>query len=138
MVSATLGLYGLMILVPVAIFWGHLFWGTLVALLGLSYFYALTLPGLPGRDGLEKSIPLAAIAVTGMLVYSFVMQSYDPLQLYRRALGMVALSVFVAAEMQGMSPLMRGEQANWSWEALIAIVLGAAHWLLPRLAGWSG
>lgn len=138
MVSATLGLYGLMILVPVAIFSSHLFWGTLVALLGLSYFYALTLPGLPGRDGLEKSIPLAAIAVTGMLVYSFVMQSYDPLQLYRRALGMVALSVFVAAEMQGMSPLMRGEQANWSWEALIAIVLGAAYWLLPRLAGWSG
>ena len=137
MVSATLGLYGLMILVPVAIFWVHLFWPTLIALLGLSYFYALALPRIPGRDGLVKSIPLAVIALAGMLAYSVAVGSYDPQQLFRRGVGMVGLSVFVAAEMQGMSPLMRGEQANWGWEAVIALVLGGVYWLLPLLLGWS-
>jgi hypothetical protein len=106
-------------------------------LLGLSYFYALALPRIPGRDGLVKSIPLALIALLGMLVYSSITGSDAPLQLLRRGIGMVALSVFVAAEMQGMSPLMRGEQANWGWEAVIAVVLGGMYWLLPRLLGWS-
>jgi ubiquinone/menaquinone biosynthesis C-methylase UbiE len=137
MVSATLGLYALMILVPVAIFWRHLFWPTSISLLGLSYFYALALPGIPGRDGLVKSIPLALIALLGMLVYSSITGSDAPLQLFRRGIGMVALSVFVAAEMQGMSPLMRGEQANWGWEAVIAVVLVGMYWLLPPLFGWS-
>jgi ubiquinone/menaquinone biosynthesis C-methylase UbiE len=137
MVSATLGLYALMILVPVAIFGRHLFWPTTISLLGLSYFYALALPRIPGRDGLVKSIPLALIALLGMLVYSSITGSDAPLQLLRRGIGMVALSVFVAAEMQGMSPLMRGEQANWGWEAVIAVVLGGMYWLLPRLLGWS-
>lgn len=137
MVSATLGLYGLMILVPIAIFWSYLFWPTLIALLGISYFYALALPRIPGRDGLIKSIPLAVIVLGGMLVYSVLAGSYHPEQLFRRGVGMVGLSVFVAAEMQGMSPLMRGEQANWGWEAVIALVLGSVYWLLPQLLGWS-
>lgn len=137
MVSATLGLYGLMILVPVAIFWRENLWPVLIALIGLSYFYALALPKIPGSDGLAKSLPLALIALVGMLAYSFVLGSYDPQQLFRRGVGMVALSVFVAAELQGMSPLMRGEQANWGWEAVIALALGGLYWLLPRLVGWS-
>jgi hypothetical protein len=32
---------------------------------------------------------------------------------------------------------MRGEQANWGWEAVIAGFLGALYWLVPRLLGWS-
>ncbi len=138
MVSATLGLYSLMILIPVAILWGHLFWSVLIALLGLSYFYALALPLIPGRDGLQKSVPLALIALVGMLIYSFLMGDLIPEPLFRRGVGVVALSVFVAAEMQGMSPLMRGEQANWGWEAVIALVLGGLYWLVPQLLGWSG
>jgi ubiquinone/menaquinone biosynthesis C-methylase UbiE len=137
MVSATLGLYGLMILIPVLIFWRQLFWPVLIALLGLSYFYALTLPLIPGRDGLAKSVPLALIALAGMLTYSVITGTLDPFQLFRRGVGLVALSVFVAAELQGMSPLMRGEQANWGPEAVIAIALGGIYWLLPRLLGWS-
>jgi hypothetical protein len=103
----------------------------------LSYFYALTLPLIPGRDGLAKSVPLALIALAGMLAYSLITGTLDPFQLFRRGVGMLALSVFVAAELQGMSPLMRGEQANWGWEAVIAIALGGIYWLLPRLLGWS-
>jgi ubiquinone/menaquinone biosynthesis C-methylase UbiE len=138
MVSATLGLYGLMILIPVLIFWPHLFWPVLIALLGISYFYALALPLIPGRDGLIKSLPLALIAFAGMFAYTALTGSLEPSLLFKRGIGMAALSIFVAAEMQGMSPLMRGEQANWGWEAVIAIILGGLYWFLPQLMGWSG
>ena len=50
--------------------------------------------------------------------------------------GLTGLSVFTGAELQGMSPLMRGEQANWGWEAVIGLVLGAVYWLVPLVLGW--
>jgi ubiquinone/menaquinone biosynthesis C-methylase UbiE len=138
MVSATLGLYALMILIPVLIFWRESFFSVLIALLGMSYFYALTLPLIPGRDGLEKSLPLAGIGLIGLVIFSSLTQSLEAATFFRRGVGVVALSVFVAAEMQGMSPLMRGEQANWGWEAAIAVVLGGLYWLVPWLMGWNG
>ena len=52
------------------------------------------------------------------------------------ALGLTGLSVFTAAEMQGMSPHMRGEQANWLIEAVIFLVLGLVYWIVPVVAGW--
>ncbi|MGA9531719.1 MAG: corrinoid protein-associated methyltransferase CpaM, partial [Anaerolineales bacterium] len=117
MMAATLGFYALLILIPVAIFWRSLFWPMTFALFALSGFYALTLPWIPGHDGLEKSGPLAIIAVAGMLVYSWLWDPASAAILFGRAVGMIALSVFIAAELQGMSPRMRGEQANWTWEA---------------------
>ncbi len=63
MVTVTLGFYGLLILLPVFIFWRGLFWPITFSLLGLSYFYAIVHPWLPGRDGLYKSIPLTLIAL---------------------------------------------------------------------------
>jgi hypothetical protein len=102
----------------------------------LSAFYAVTLPWLPGRDGLAKSLPLALIALAGMLVYSTIWDPAAVEVLFARALGVTALSVFIAAELQGMSPLMRGEQANWGWEAVIGGFLGLTYWLVPNLMGW--
>jgi ubiquinone/menaquinone biosynthesis C-methylase UbiE len=137
MVSATLGLYGLMILIPIFLFWRNLFWPTLFALLGLSYFYALALPLIPGRDGLIKSVPLALIALIGLIGYSWISGFPEAQQIFRSFIGLTALSVFVAAEMQGMSPLMRGEQANWGWEVVIGVLLAAIYWLVPLFMGWS-
>jgi hypothetical protein len=74
MVTVTLGFYGLLILLPILIFWRHLFWPVAASLFGLSYFYAVVLPWLPGRDGLQKSISLSLIAVFGLLVYRFGFQ----------------------------------------------------------------
>ncbi len=136
MTAVTLGFYALLILVPIAIFWSSMFWPTLIAMAALAAFYAITLPRLPGRDGLAKSLPLALIAMAGMLVYSTL---WDPAAidvLFARAIGVTALSVFIAAELQGMSPLMRGEQANWGWEAVIGGLLGLAYWLIPNVMGW--
>jgi ubiquinone/menaquinone biosynthesis C-methylase UbiE len=136
MTAVTLGFYALLILIPIAIFWRSMFWPTLIAMTTLSAFYAVTLPWLPGRDGLAKSLPLALIALAGMLVFSTI---WDPTSidvLFARAIGVTALSVFIAAELQGMSPLMRGEQANWGWEAVIGGLLGLAYWLVPSVLGW--
>ncbi len=137
MVTATLGFYGLLILVPLALLARHLFVPTVVAMLGLSYFYAVAEPWLPGRDGLAKSVPLALIALAGMAVYTQVWDRVTAAGLFNRGLGIVALAVFTGAELQGMSPRMRGEQANWSWEAVIAAVLVGLYWLVPRVLGWS-
>jgi hypothetical protein len=136
MMAATLGFYALMILLPVAIFWRRLFVPLMLSLLALSAFYAAGLNWIPGDDGLQKSIPLSGAALLGMLTYSAFQPVHNDLQLFRRAVGLVALSVFVGAELQGMSPKMRGEQANWGWEALIAVVLGLLYWLVPALVGW--
>lgn len=136
MMASTLGFYALMILIPVAIFWGNLLVPITVSLLALSAFYAITLHWLPGRDGLGKSVPLAGIAVLGMLAYSALRGQFSAHILFNRAVGLVGLSVFIGAELQGMSPEMRGEQANWGREVLIAVVLILIYWLVPILVGW--
>ncbi|MGD8730508.1 MAG: methyltransferase domain-containing protein [Anaerolineales bacterium] len=136
MMAATLGFYALMILVPIAIFWPSLLGLTTFSLLALSTFYAVTLYWLPGRDGLQKGAPLAGIALLGLLVFTSFGDPIPVQQLFRRAVGLTGLSVFIGAELQGMSPQMRGEQANWGWEVLIAIFLGLVYWLVPQIVGW--
>jgi 2-polyprenyl-3-methyl-5-hydroxy-6-metoxy-1,4-benzoquinol methylase len=137
MVTVTLGFYGLLILLPVWIFWRHMFPSIACSLLGLSYFYALLHPWLPGRDGLYKSVPLAAIALAALLAYRTFWNPLPVEALFHWGVGLTGLSVFTAAELQGMSPLMRGEQANWGWEAVIGLCLGAIYWLIPKAAGWG-
>ena len=136
MVTVTLGFYGLLILLPILIFWRHLFWPVAASLFGLSYFYAVVLNWLPGRDGLQKSISLSLIGVFGLLVYTWVWYPMPPQQLFNWSLGLIALSVFTAAELQGMSPLMRGEQANWGWEVLIGVILLSIFLVAPFALGW--
>ncbi len=136
MVTVTMGFYGLLILLPVFIFWRQLFWPITFSMLGLSYFYAVVHPWLPGRDGLYKSIPLTVLALAGLFAYTTFWHPMPMEQFFHWMVGLTGLSVFSAAELQGMSPLMRGEQANWSWEALIGLGLGAIYWLVPLVAGW--
>ena len=136
MVTVTLSFYALMILLPVLIFWRLLFWPVTLSLVGLAYFYAVVHPRLPGRDGLEKSIPLALISLAGFWVYVQWAPAMGAASVFGWALGLTGLSVFTAAEMQGMSPHMRGEQANWLIEAVIFIILGLVYWIVPILAGW--
>ncbi len=136
MVTVTLGFYGLLILLPVFIFWRSLFWPVSASMLGLSYFYAVVHPWLPGRDGLAKSVPLALITLAGFFIYSSIWNPLPAANLFHWAVGLTGLSVFSAAELQGMSPLMRGEQANWTWEAIIGAGLALFYWLVPVITGW--
>ena len=135
MVTVTVGFYALLILLPFFIFWRTLFWPVTISMLGLSYFYAIVHPWLPGRDGLYKSIPLALIALAGLFVYT-LWHPLPTISLFHWVVGLTGLSVFTGAELQGMSPLMRGEQANWGWEAVIGLSLGAVYWLIPLALGW--
>ncbi len=136
MVTVTLGFYGLLILLPVLIFWRSLFWPITFSLVGLSYFYAVVHPWLPGRDGLFKSIPLTFIALAGLFIYTTFWIPQSTVNLFHWTVALTGLSVFTGAELQGMSPLMRGEQANWGWEAVIGLALGAIYWLLPLALRW--
>ncbi len=136
MVTVTLGFYGLVILLPVLIFWRDSFWQVAASLVGLSYFYAIALPWIPGRDGLQKSLPLATITLLGFFIFSTLWAPMPAPRLFNWVIGLLGLSVFTAGEMQGMSPLMRGEQGNWGWEALAAVILGLLYWLLPLALGW--
>ena len=135
MVTVTLGFYALLILLPVFIFWRSLFWPISFSLFGLSYFYAVVHPWLPGHDGLYKSIPLTLIALTGLFIYTTLWHPLPAVNLFHWVVGLTGLSVFTGAELQGMSPLMRGEQANWGWEAIIGLALGAIYWLAPLALG---
>ena len=135
MVTVTMGFYALLILIPVLIFWRASFWAIAASLIFLSYFYAAIHPWLPGRDGLFKSVPLAVITLAGLFVYNAFWNPLPSAALFHWAIGLTGLSVFVAAELQGMSPLMRGEQANWGFEAVIGVILGLVYWLGPLALG---
>ena len=136
MVTVTLAFYALMILLPVGLIWPGIFWPVTAALLGLAYFYAIVHPWLPGRDGLEKAIPLMVIALVGGFFYWQFFPRTSGLEMFHWAVGLVGLSVFTAAELQGMSPWMRGEQANWTIESVVYAALGLVYFGLPWLAGW--
>lgn len=138
MLLVTLGFYGLLILVPVALFWRTMFWPVSLSMIALSLFYAVTLPWLPGRDGLAKSVPLAVVALVGLYVFSASLGHLPPRRLFNWTVGLIGLSVFTGGELQGMSPLMRGEQANWTWEAVIGIALATVYWLVPHVVTLGG
>jgi len=126
----------LLILLPVLIFWRHLFWPLSVSLVALAYVYAVVHPWLPGRDGVEKALPLTILALSGFGVFLQIGPGMAGDAVFGWGIGLAALSMFTAAEMQGMSPQMRGEQANWIIEGLVFLVLGMLYWLVPILAGW--
>jgi len=137
MVTVTMAFYGLMILLPFLIFWRHLFWPVTASLMGLSYFYAIVHPWLPGRDGLQKCIPLILIALGGFFLYTTFWNPLPTPSIFNWALGLTGLSVFTAAELQGMSPMMRGEQANWGAEGIIFAMLSLVYWLVPITLNWE-
>jgi hypothetical protein len=136
MVTVTLGFYGLMILVPVLIFWRQMFWPIAISLVSLSYFYAMIHPWLPGDDGLGKTVPLTIITLLGFFFYTQLGNPLPPQSMFNWVLGLTGLAVFTAGELQGMSPVMRGEQANWGWEGAIFAGLGLLYWLVPMGIGW--
>ena len=81
-------------------------------------------------------MPLALIALAGLYAYSALRGHLPPRRLFNWTVGLVGLAVFTGAELQGMSPLMRGEQANWVWEGVIGAVLLAVYLAGSRLVNW--
>ncbi|MFN2151590.1 MAG: hypothetical protein ACK2T5_08345, partial [Anaerolineales bacterium] len=89
---------------------------------------------IPGRDGLVKGITLTAVTLAGLWIWSFGWGHLASQALLHWSLGLGYLAFFIGGEFQGMSPLMRGEQENWTIEGLVGLgtlaVYGASRLFL--------
>jgi ubiquinone/menaquinone biosynthesis C-methylase UbiE len=119
--------YGMILAILALIFWRS----SLTLLLGLmaliSYFYGVFLPWLPGRDGLAKGVTLAGLTLAGLWGWSIGWGHLTAPSLLYWSLGLGYLAFFIGGEFQGMSPLMRGEQANWNIEGLVGVSVLAIY-----------
>jgi hypothetical protein len=121
MTTVMLVLYGIIFIILCLIFWRPYTLTLLGIMAGLSYFYGIFLPWLPGRDGLGKGVTLTVLTLLGLWTWSFGWGHLPPVSLFNWSLGLGFLAFFVGGEFQGMSPLMRGEQANWNIEGLVGL-----------------
>ena len=121
MTTVMLALYALLLLIPFIIFWRSNVLLLLGITVALSYFYGAFLPWIPGKDGLEKGIALSVLAMIGLWTWSMGWGDLSLASLFGWSLGLAFLAFFVGAEFQGMSPKMRGEQANWLIEGVVGL-----------------
>jgi hypothetical protein len=125
--------FGLLLTIPLIIFWPHLLGLTLGALVVQALAFGVFLPLIPGHDGLVKGIFLVAATVLVVILWGQLAGNWPLTTYINRSLGLGFLAYFVAGEFQGMSPLMRGE-ANWDVEAgvglLILLGYGASRMVL--------
>jgi hypothetical protein len=121
MTTVMLALYGLLLLIPFLIFWRSQVWLLLAITAALSYFYGVFLPWIPGKDGLGKGISLSILTLVGLWTYALDWGHFSLGSLFSWSLGLAFLAFFVGAEFQGMSPKMRGEQANWLIEGVAGL-----------------
>jgi ubiquinone/menaquinone biosynthesis C-methylase UbiE len=126
MTTAILTFYGLLLGIISFFLWKDQLLIILGFMVVASYIYGVFLPWIPGRDGLEKGVSLAAITLLAIWGNSLVDGEVPANMLFNRSLGYGFLAFFIGAEFQGMSPRMRGEQANWS----IGILVGVATLVL--------
>ncbi len=127
MTTATLTFYGVILAVLCLIFWQPYILIILGLTVLLSYVYGIFLPWLPGRDGLGKGFTLAVLTLFGLWGWSFGWGHLLPASLFNWSLGLGFLAFFIGGEFQGMSPFMRGEQANWAIEIPVGLVTLAAY-----------
>ncbi|MEJ2352875.1 MAG: hypothetical protein P8Y03_24065 [Anaerolineales bacterium] len=64
---------------------------------------------------------LSILTLIGLWAWSFGSGHFAAQSLLHWSLGLGYLAFFIGAEFQGMSPLMRGEQANWNIEGLVGV-----------------
>ncbi len=127
MTTAVLFFYAAILGVAGALFWRPYALTVLALTALISYVYGVFLPWLPGRDGLAKGITLAGLTLLGLWGWSYGWGQLPPLALFNWSLGLGLLAFLVGGEFQGMSPLMRGEQANWSLMSLAGLATLAVY-----------
>ena len=127
MTTVMLLFYGIFMLALGFIFWRPYVWTVLTITIGVAYFYGIFLPWLPGRDGLGKGLVLSLLVLLGLWGWSALWGGLALKDLFNWSLGLGFLAFFIGAEFQGMSPLMRGEQANWTIEGIIGLAVLIAY-----------
>ena len=121
MTSVMVFFYGFFAILLGLLFWREAVWAVLAVMIVISFVYGLFHPWIPGKDGLEKGISLAALSLLALWSWSFVWGNLPTENLFNWSLALGYLSFFIGAEYQGMSPLLRGEQSNWAIEGLVGI-----------------
>ncbi len=129
MTTTVMVFYALLILIVSVLLWRSQLPVILGATIALSYVYGVFLPWLPGKDGVGKGVVLAALALAGLWTWSYFWGHLKIGSLFNWSLGLGFLAFFVGAEFQGMSPQMRGEQANWRIEGLVGVGVLAVYGL---------
>jgi ubiquinone/menaquinone biosynthesis C-methylase UbiE len=119
--------YGMILAILALIFWRSYITLLLGLMALISYFYGVFLPWLPGRDGLAKGVTLAGLTLAGLWGWSIGWGHLTAPSLLYWSLGLGYLAFFIGGEFQGMSPLMRGEQANWNIEGLVGVSVLAIY-----------
>jgi hypothetical protein len=135
MTAATLIFYAIALLIPFLILWRHdtpLLLGLMAA---IACFYGIFLPWIPGRDGLGKGAVLTALTLLGLWGWSLGWGHLALQALLNWSLGLGFLAFFIGAEFQGMSPLMRGEQGNWTIEGVVGLLTLIAYGVSRLLIG---
>ncbi len=134
MTTVTLIFYAILLIIPFLIFWRPYALLLLGLTAAMAYFYGIFLPWIPGRDGPVKGGVLTALTLAGLVIWSLGWDHLSVTALVNWSLGLGFLAFFVGAEFQGMSPLMRGEQGNWTIEGIVGlgvlIAYGAARLLI--------
>jgi SAM-dependent methyltransferase len=123
MTTVTLIFYAVLLIILFLIFWRPYALLLLGLTAAIAYFYGVFLPWIPGRDGLGKGGVLTALTLAGLVIWSLGWGHLSVPALLNWSLGLGFLAFFVGAEFQGMSPLMRGEQGNWTIEGLVGLVV---------------
>jgi hypothetical protein len=134
MTTVMVALYGLILAILSVLLRPSLAPRVIGVMMALSYVYGMLHPWIPGRDGLGKGAALALATVFGLWVWSAGWGHLGVADLVSWSLGLGFLAFFVGAEYQGMSPRMRGEQANWTILGAVGVVVLVAYGLI-RLLG---
>lgn len=109
----------------------------LLSSLALFLFLGITWPWWPTRNGLLQGAGLALISIALLAGWSATVGHLAPRSLFNWCVALGAMGLFVGADFQGGSPLMRGGEAEHFWKLVpIGLLITAIYLFLPRLLGW--
>jgi ubiquinone/menaquinone biosynthesis C-methylase UbiE len=110
---------------------------TLLLLMAMFLFMAISWPWWPTRNGMWHGVGLALISVLLLLGWSAFVANMPPPSLFNWAIGLAAMGLFVGADFQGGCPGMRGGEVIHLWKLLpIGLLLLGAYYMVPHFAGW--
>ncbi|MFQ5814134.1 MAG: corrinoid protein-associated methyltransferase CpaM, partial [Anaerolineae bacterium] len=95
MVAVVAGFYGLLMILPVAIFWRAHLIPVLASMVALGLAFGVFMPWLPGRNGLSKGAFLAGLSVVLTIAWSLFAGHLGPRALFNWCLGLSAMAIFV-------------------------------------------
>jgi len=109
----------------------------LLVFLAMFLFLGITWPWWPTRNGLWQGVGLALLSITLLTGWSATIAHLPPRSFFNWGVGLGITGLFVGADFQGASPLMRAGEAEHFWKLVpIGLLILVVYLFLPRLLGW--